>query len=126
MLTIEEIFDNILDFIALHYRVKRKDTEFWKSIDDVPLPPGLTNLLEIFQHKTPTDYDFQNNKSLFKASNWIMVLHGLGLIDKSLAGQDLEQLSEIEKNMLPYRVPNFDDIKFISHRQSIENLKNAK
>ena len=124
--SIEEIFDNILDFIALHYRVKRCDTEFWRSIDEVPIPPGLENLLEVYRYKTPTDYDFQNNKSLFKAANWIMVMHGLELVDKTLAYQDLEYLSELEKNMLPYRVPNFDGIKFISHRQSIENLKNTK
>lgn len=123
--SVEEIFDNVLDFICLHYRVKRQDTEFWKSLSDVPIPPGLQNLMEIYKYKTPTDYDFQNNKMLFKAANWIMVMHGLELIDKTLADQDLNYLSEIEKNMLPYRVPRFDDIKFISHRQSIENLKKS-
>lgn len=121
--TITEVFNNILDYIALHYRVKRRDTDFWKSTETLPLPDGLQELLEIYNYKTPTDADFANNEVLFKSANWIMVMHGLGLLDRYVAQNDLNYLNDLEKNMLPYKVPNFDNISFVSHRQSLNNLK---
>lgn len=118
-----DIFNNILDFISLHYRVKRKDTEFWKSMNDVPMSPGLEKLMEIYKYKTPTDNDFDNNRVLFKAANWIMVMHGLGLIDPTVAAKDLLYHPELPRMTLHLRLPDFSDLKFISHREAINNLK---
>jgi tryptophan halogenase len=121
----DDILSNILDFVALHYRVKRNDTDFWKSTKELPLPPGLEEKLEIYKHKFPNDIDFDNKRVLFQAANWIIVMHGLGLLDSKVAEFELNKLPEIIRNNINYHMPNFfsQNMKFISHRQALENLK---
>jgi tryptophan halogenase len=120
----DEILENIVDFVALHYKVKRNDTEFWKFAKTLPSPPGLEKLLEIYQHKFPTDIDFENKAVLFQAANYIIVMHGLGLFDRQVAKDVINNLPDMMRNNIDYHMPNFlhDDIKFVSHRQAIKNL----
>jgi tryptophan halogenase len=121
----DDILNNILDFVALHYRVKRDDTDFWKSTKELPLPPGLEEMLEIYKYKFPSDVDFDNKKVLFQGANWILVMHGLGLFDPAVAAKELEKLPSMVKDNIDYHMPNYypQDMKFISHRQALENLK---
>lgn len=118
------ILENILDFVALHYKVKRNDTDFWKYVKTLPTPPGLEKLLEIYNHKFPSDVDFENKAVLFQAANYIIVMYGLGLIDPEVAKNEINNLPGIVKENINYHMPNFfkADWNAISHRQAINNL----
>jgi tryptophan halogenase len=121
----DEIFQNILNFIALHYITKRNDTKFWQATKNLPKPSGLEEILEIYKHKFPSDLDFPNKRVLFQGANWILVMHGLGLIDPMLAKKEIEKLPTLMKdNIETHMPPNFDNqYKWISHRQAIDNVK---
>ena len=121
----DDILQNILDFVALHYITKRNDTEFWRSVKNLPKPPGLEMMLEIYQHKLPTDLDFDNKRVLFQGANWIIVMYSLGLINSELAKKELDKLPELMKNNIDVHMPpnfNSPDRKWISHRQAINNI----
>ena len=121
-----DILENILDFVALHYRVKRDDTDFWRSVKTMPLPPGLEEKLEIYKHKFPTDFDFDNKRVLFQAANWIIVMHGLGLLDSTVAKAEVEKLPDLMKENIQIHIPGFFEdmnLKYISHRTAVNNLR---
>lgn len=124
------IVDNILDFVALHYRVKRRDTEFWKDTEHLPLPPGLEERIEIYKHKMPSNAEFDSYHYLFQEANWILVMHGLGLIDKDIASESIDKeppyvLVNIPLNLnrIKEDAVKFED--FVSHREAIEKLKGS-
>lgn len=124
----DEILENILDFVALHYVVKRNDTPFWRAIKDLPRPPGLEEKLDIFKHKMPTKGDFENRRVMFKEANWILVMHGLGLLSKEIAQRDVNiQPKHLVDNM-PFNLENIlgpTDTEFkdyVDHRTAIQWL----
>ena len=118
-----ELIENILDFVALHYMVKRNDTDFWKSTKDLEQPDGLKEKLEIFKHKFPGKSDFPNKRVMFKEANWIVVMHGLGLISPAIAQTELDMQPAHIQNSIKYNV-NFSSPQdeFISHRQALNWL----
>jgi tryptophan halogenase len=121
----DSILENILDFVSLHYRCKRNDTDFWKSVKDLPITDSLNEKLDLYKYKLPSNHEFQNNRVLFQAANWILVMHGLGLISKDVADSDLKILPKLLRDNAHIHLPNFFDdknFKFISHREAINNL----
>jgi tryptophan halogenase len=121
-----ELIENILDFVALHYQVKRNDTDFWKSIKSIPLPDGLKEKLEIFKHNFPGKGDFENRRLMFKESNWIMVMHGLGLISKAVADRELSNQPDHLIDSMKYNVKNLlgnlEEDDFVDHRSALQWL----
>ena len=124
----KDIMENILDFVALHYCVKRNDTEFWKSTHSLPQSDSLKEKLEIFKHKVPNKADFENRRVMFKEANWILVLHGLGLISKETAERDLAIQPKHLAESIKYNIenivnpPNFEPIKYVDHRTALQWL----
>lgn len=118
-----EILDNILDFVALHYHGKRNDTPFWKSVKDLEIPPGLKEKLEIFKHKFPSKSDFPNKRVMFKEANWILIMHGLGLISKEVAQQEIDMQPAHVRDSVKYNASFPTSPKdFISHRDALQWL----
>jgi tryptophan halogenase len=122
----EHLLENILDFVALHYKVKRNDTEFWKQVKDIPTPPGLEEKLEIFKSKMPTSGDFVNRRVMFKEANWIMVMHGQGLISRETAYRDVERLPPHIRESVSFNINNIvassETDKLFTHRHAIQWL----
>jgi tryptophan halogenase len=117
----DKLLTNILDFVALHYLVKRKDSKFWKSIETLPKPSGLEEKLEIFKHKFPSKGDFETPQTLFKAANWILVMHGLELIDPKIAKKELDMQHTLLKQSLSLNSKfNYDNCNFVSHRDALQ------
>jgi tryptophan halogenase len=75
------MFDNIVDFIQIHYLTKRDDTDFWKNLE-FKLTDFNQNTLPLFKKKMPCAQFFDDNLNLFKHDNWIKVMYGLDLFDK--------------------------------------------
>jgi len=123
-----ELIENILDFVALHYITRRNDTVFWKSTHTLPKTDSLAEKLEIFKHKFPGKGDFENRRVMFKEANWILVMHGLGLIPKSVAQRDVDIQPDHIVDSIKYNIHNItgaaddDQDKYISHRAALQWL----
>lgn len=123
-----ELLSNILDFVALHYVTRRNDTPFWKEMQNLPRTDSLQEKLEIFKHKMPSKGDFENRRAMFKEANWIMIMHGLGLIPKSVAQRDLDIQPKHLRESIQYSVASMigpqamADEEFVSHRAAIQWL----
>jgi hypothetical protein len=122
----DEILENILDFVALHYMVKRKDTPFWQSVHDLPLPPGLKEKMELFDHSFPGHAHFTNRRVLFKEPNWILVMHGLGILKKEVAQRDVDIQPDHVLDSMKYKIDDMTDMSklgdFVSHREALQWL----
>lgn len=74
-------FDNIVDYIQLHYITKREDSDFWRS-----KPYELTNFNEYelpILRKGIFDYFLLNhNLRMFNTPNFYQIIAGLDLFDK--------------------------------------------
>lgn len=102
---INAMLDQILDFLALHYRTPREDSAYWRALKhDVPLPPDLDHRLSVWKHKLPSDLDFAGlgGHASFTTVSYLYVMDGLGLLDPNLARRDVERsgLSELAKRQL--------------------------
>ncbi len=103
------IAEDIKDFLALHYRGKRRDTEFWQSHanDKWRIPQGLNEKLLLwneYYHKAGAE----PIGITFSAGAWSMVLQGLGVFDHS-------GLAKIHKKILPLgeKILNINKEKYI-------------
>jgi tryptophan halogenase len=80
---LDGVFDNIIDFIQIHYLTKRNDTEFWKAKDSmITLTDFNKETLEVFKHTLPNKFNLEENYFMFRAPNWIQVMHGLGMFNQ--------------------------------------------
>lgn len=93
----QTIMNNIRDFICLHYITDKDNNNFWNEIKKIEKPDSLNENLNIWKHRLPIKEDFSNcsNYRLFDADNFILVMHGLGLIDK-------KSIEEEYKSYNPY------------------------
>jgi tryptophan halogenase len=125
-----ELLENIVEFVQLHYITPRQDTSFWQSIQDLPKFPSLEEKLEIWQHKFPGIGEFQNRTVMFKESNYILVLHGLGLISKDIAKKEMLKQPKHVQETVPFNFNRMrNDMKnkiengqAVSHRQALKWL----
>ena len=94
-------YDNIKDFLALHYRGKGRETEFWKSMnqDTSSIPSSLTERIENWKefYQTGNMKNLHYYNSQYSLESWATVIQGLDLIDPSLI-----QLGRISEYILEY------------------------
>ena len=83
----DEVFNNVIDYLQLHYLGDRCDTDFWR---DKPFKITEFNKenLPLFKRGIFLTSDFKNNY-MFKVANFYQVAAGLNLIDKNLLIEDL-------------------------------------
>jgi flavin-dependent dehydrogenase len=117
--SITSIMENIRDFIALHYVVKKDNSNFWKDIQALELPDSLKSNLELWKHKLPIKEDFSGSSfySLFTESNFIVVMHGLGLFDQGSIKQEYDMMHPLIKDNADQIINN--EIEFLKETQEI-------
>lgn len=84
------IWENIIDFIKLHYCIsKRDDTQFWlDNRDQANIPDGLLQKLKYWHTHIPSQFDFERTTDLFKLENYLYVMYGMDFnIDKGSIAQ---------------------------------------
>ncbi|MBU3021806.1 tryptophan halogenase family protein [Aestuariibacter sp. A3R04] len=70
-------FEQIRDFIILHYHVnERNDSQFWKDVRNMEVPESLMHKIELF---TASGNLFRAQNDLFLESSWLQVLMGQGV-----------------------------------------------
>ncbi|WOH39287.1 tryptophan halogenase family protein [Thalassotalea fonticola] len=72
-------WDRVIDFLKLHYTAsKRDDTAFWRdNRDPATIPESLQELMALWQHRSPSEYDFQRKREMFSAASYQYVLYGM-------------------------------------------------
>ena len=80
------VYDDIKDFILLHYLGGRTDTKFWQhcSSGDI-LTDRVKDILEIASHRMLTEDDIPNPYNHLSYRAWNHVLAGLGKFSKEVA-----------------------------------------
>ncbi|MDN3380632.1 MULTISPECIES: tryptophan halogenase family protein [unclassified Pseudoalteromonas] len=73
------IWENIIDFIKLHYCIsKRDDTQFWlDNRQETNIPGDLLQKLKYWQTHIPSQFDFERTTDLFKLENYLYVMYGM-------------------------------------------------
>ncbi len=94
-------FDQIRDFLILHYhRTDRDDTEFWRYCKHMAVPDSVTHKLELFAASGRVGRDADD---LFREASWVQVMLGQGIMPADydpMADQiDPAQLKEFLANL---------------------------
>ena len=87
----------ILDFLRMHYDVRRRDTPFWRDAAERPLSPGYAALKQVWQRRTPRPFDtvpyrLRAQISMFGPPSWLAVGQGVGAIPPQAAQAELQGL----------------------------------
>ena len=70
----------IIDFLKLHYVLSRRNEPYWKDNRKVEtIPERLQELLELWKHRPPCNYDFEQAKEIFPAASYQFVAYGMGM-----------------------------------------------
>jgi tryptophan halogenase len=125
------MYDDMMNFINIHYAGGRSDSEFWKWVSSGEIWTDSTrNLLEMQSHRLIGPYDLNSYFGYAGSSlyNWIMA--GLGIIDKSLAKKELDffgqhQLGSDMWNISQNRMSDINNV-IIDNTEFIKNVRHYK
>tara|TARA_R110000868_G_scaffold94390_2_gene260427 strand:+ start:3303 stop:4787 length:1485 start_codon:yes stop_codon:yes gene_type:complete len=84
----DEIFNNIVDYLQLHYLGDRRDSKFWQD-KPFELTDFIKENLPLFKRGIIEPSLFKTD-FMFQTANWYQVLAGLNLIDKGLLRKNLD------------------------------------
>jgi tryptophan halogenase len=74
----QEVFEDVRDFIILHYKATRRDdSEFWNDCRTMEIPDKLAAKLELWRSKGRI---FREGAELFGTASWVAVLLGQGIV----------------------------------------------
>jgi len=76
-------FDDALDFINLHYCLSRRtDTAFWKEVQKSErILKRVQQRIDLWEHKRPSEADFDNHFILFNHTNYEYILYGMNFME---------------------------------------------
>jgi len=89
-----QMYDDIRDFLIIHYKGGRNDTEFWKYMNSTtPNTPMVDYILDISKDSIPSGINIQSSNSSPASSLWNWVLNGTGKIGKEQAEKTLSKFN---------------------------------
>ena len=130
--SVTDIMENIRDFIALHYIVKKDSSKFWKDVAQLELPDSLSTNLEMWKNKLPIKEDFSSvtDYCLFQEAHHILVLHGLGLFNKEAIGEEYQSIDAIfhqaAEAVINREHEFLRETKEISHKMLLTVIRDTK
>lgn len=126
--TFDRVYENILDFVQLHYLGQRTDTEFWRWCkNDMVLTDFNRETIDYFKDNFVSwNFFHENNYELFDELDWIQVMHGLGMFKiekiKKTYLTDFKEWQTVTKHELSI-VPSEKNWEFLFHEATIELIK---
>jgi hypothetical protein len=85
------MYDDLKDFLVLHYMGGREDSEFWKYIKTgVTKTEFVKELLEMVKTKMPTVNDFPLAQGSAGYGLYSYIMEGINVINKDIAGAELD------------------------------------
>lgn len=102
------MWDDVRDFITLHYVSKRTDTEFWKRASSQDRhSQALRDKLSIWKDRMPrvSDYVYNAKHNFYSLGNslWYQILIGMDLLDSQVAKNEL-----IEYNLYEHAKKDYE------------------
>jgi tryptophan halogenase len=101
----KDVFEDVRDFIILHYKATRRDdSDFWNQCRTMEVPDSLAWKLELWRAKGRL---FREGRELFGAASWVAVLLGQGIVpeepEPAAQALDAEKIRDmLEKMRLSY------------------------
>lgn len=120
------IFENMFNFVLLHYNISREDTDFWKyNKENYKNTKILNEISEIFEKRLPLINEIGKPWTLFGSLNFIQIFHGLNLLNNENIKREYEFLDKkmkkiIHENVYDYNHQSFDSV---NQRFIIDKLK---
>ena len=92
-------FENIVNFLKLHYCVSRREEPFWRdNADAASIPERLAEFLDQWKYRPPGRFDFMLDTETFAFFNYQYILYGMGYrTDMSAARADFTQVAEADR-----------------------------
>ncbi len=117
---INNIFDNMFDFVQAHYLVKKDDTPFWRDVkNNLKLTPSLQSLLDKWKTRFPLCGDIKCDWGMFTSVNYIPVLYGLKWFDTEKVANEYKHLEHIPISKWEDTYPN---VMHMSHKKFIQEV----
>ena len=118
-------YENIVNFLKLHYCLSRRSEPFWRdNADPASIPERLRELLEQWRYRPPGRFDFILDLESFAFFNYQYILYGMEFkTDLSPVRDDFPNVREAEK--LFARIRNFGERAthdLPSHRALIQQI----
>lgn len=91
----------IIDFLKLHYVLSERQEAFWlDNKDPSSIPESLQEMLMLWKHRVPSEYDFLQSYEAFTASSYQYVLYGAGFkTDFSLLDHTMNHHDRAKKQL---------------------------
>lgn len=124
-----QIMENVRDFLVLHYITDKKTSKFWEDIKKIELPESLVNNLDLWSTRLPITEDFSNLSPyiLFSESNFITILHGLGIYNLDFIKKEYMMLNKTVKNyaetLLNQEMLRENYAKTLTHKEFISYIR---
>lgn len=103
-------YDDLVNFLVLHYMGGRTDTEFWKFIASGETKTEfVTDLIEMSKTRMPNNNDFPK---YFGSAGWALysyILAGLGILTPEVANKELKNISNKDYQMTVDAYNRFND-----------------
>ena len=126
---INDILLNIRDFVVLHYITKKDNTQFWRDIQNMPIPDSLAKNLKKWRKNLPIADDFKESTDykLFSDAHYIQILAGLKLFDVDLIRKEYDlmhpAIKQIAENSIREKY-TFEKINSsVGHKQYIDYVR---
>jgi tryptophan halogenase len=121
---VNEIFDNIVDYVQAHYLVKRENTPFWREVKyNLTLTPSLNDRLDMWKNRLPLLTDISTQWGMFNSVNYIPILYGLDWFDVTKIQQEYMNIEQIIKDNVIYELEQMSNTSFsISHKKFITEI----
>jgi tryptophan halogenase len=113
-------FEDIVDFLRLHYITERSDSEFWKKCKTIQNSDNLNKILNITQ-KRILHYDDVKN-SHFELNSWLSILRGVNILNSDVSAKYIDDnhlatlidmYVEFKNNVNELSSKSIDHYKFI-------------
>ena len=103
-------YDDLVNFLVLHYMGGRTDTEFWRFIaTGATKTEFVADLIEMCKTRMPDINDFPK---YYGSAGWPLysyVLAGIGLLTPEVAQKELKNVDSVTLNMLVDGYKRFDE-----------------
>lgn len=118
-------FENIINFLKLHYCLSARPEKFWRdNTDPATIPERLAEFLEQWKLRPPGRFDFVLDTETFAFFNYQYILYGMGFQTDLSAGRDDFPHTE-EANRIFAKIQRFGDRALVdlpSHRALIQQI----
>ncbi len=98
-------YENIVNFLKLHYCLSQRPEPFWReNADPASIPARLADLLEQWRYRPPGRFDFTLDVESFAFFNYQYILYGMGFkTDLTPGRSDYPNVKAAEKTFAKIR-----------------------